>query len=332
MDTSLDHFDAEDLALIEALGEGEQGSGDGTGQDATNTDQQAGTQQGASSEQGAKAGTDTTTKTDDGQGAAAGQEPGAQAGAHAGTQTEVQTEQASNDGNVKAALRAARRSERRALQESDRLKRELDELKASIPAGAAGADGELDEALAQDFPQIAAALKKRDQLIAQLNERVKAADQAAASSTASAEFVPPLQPPEVQDVIDEVPLLLDMQHNPDQTGWKLAIGYDAVLLNSPKWANRTPSERFAEAARLAHAELNPGTSTAQSTTDAAPTAAQQAEAARQKAAQAAAAAGRRTPETLSDFGGAASESQGSNLARFSKMSDADIEAELLRGG
>lgn len=328
MDTSLDHFDAEDLALIEALGEGEQGSGDGTGQDATNTDPQAGTQQGASSEQGAKAGSDATTKTDDEQGAAAGQEAGTQAG----TQTETQTEQASNDGNVKAALRAARRSERRALQESDRLKRELDELKASIPEGATGADGELDEALAQDFPQIAAALKKRDQLIAQLNERVKAADQAAASSAASTEFVPPLQPPEVQDVIDEVPLLLDMQHNPDQTGWKLAIGYDAVLLNSPKWANRTPSERFAEAARLAHAELNPGTSTAQSTTDAAPTAAQQAEAARQKAAQAAAAAGRRTPETLSDFGGAASESQGSNLARFSKMSDADIEAELLRGG
>lgn len=319
MDTSLDHFDAEDLALIEALGEGGKNSGDGTGNDVTNTNQQAGTQQGASSEQGGKAGSDATTKTDDVQGGAADQ--------GAGTQGDGAADQAGNDGNVKAALRAARRAERRALQESDRLKRELDEIKAKLPAGAIGDDGDLDDTLAQDFPQIAAALKKRDERIAQLNDQLKASSQAAAEQ--SSDFTPPLQPAEVQDVIDEIPTLLAMQHNPDQTGWKLAIGYDAVLFNKPKWANRTPAERFAEAARLAQAELSPSTSQSSS---AQPTAAEQAEAARLKAAQAAAAAGRRNPETLSDFGGAASEPQGSNLARFSKMSDSDIEAELLRGG
>ena len=320
MDTSLDHFDADDLALIKTLESDGDGSTETSGNTDTTTSQQAGTQQSASSAQGGSDGSGAATSGNDVQGAAAGQ--------GAGEQGSAATEQASHGGNVTAALRASRRAERRATQEAERLRRELEEVKAKLPAGATNADGELDESLAQDFPQIAAALKKRDELIADLSGRIKAADQAAAGTQADAEFVPPLQPAAVQEVIDEIPSLLAMQHNPDQTGWKLAIGYDAVLVNHPKWASKTAAERFAEAARLAEVEL----ATSTTPQGAAPTAAQQAEAARQKAAQAVANAGRRQPETLSDFGGAASESEGSNLARFSKMSDADIEAELLRGG
>lgn len=316
MDTSLDHFDEDDLAIIKALEDDD--AGNAAASNATN--QQAATQQGEQGEQGGQGASANTSETSDSTSAdktdtnAADQVAGAAAA------------EGHESGNVKAALRAARRAERRAREALERTQRELDELKQRHPA-ATNQDGELDEAIAEDFPQIAAALKKRDEQITRLNEQL---NQRARETTTEQdqEFTPPVLPIEVQEVVDEIPELLDLQHNPDQTGWKLAVGFDATLRAHPVWGEKSAQERFAEAARRARMELAGDQPVKQQSTQAP----SDTEAARAKAAKAVAAATRREPETLSDFGGAAAEPEGSNLARFSRMSEDDITNELLRGG
>lgn len=319
MDTSLDHFDEEDLAIIKAL-EGEDGASTADGSNATN--QQATDQTGTAGEQGGKQATESTSETSDSTSAAGTQANTSEADAAASAAADSQ-----DAGNVKAALRAARRSERRAREALEQTRRELEELKQRTPA-ATDKDGELDESIAEDFPQIAAALKKRDDQLARLNEQLAQRTREAGAEQ-DPEFTPPTLPLEVQEVVDEIPDLLALQHNPDQTGWKLAVGFDATLRAHPVWGEKSAEERFAEAARRARKELGgDAPSQQQSTTNPSETQA----AARAKAEKAVAAAARREPETLSDFGGAAAEPEGSNLARFSRMSDDDITNELLSGG
>jgi hypothetical protein len=127
----------------------------------------------------------------------------------------------------------------------------------------------------------------------------------------------------VQEVVDDIPDLLALQHNPDQAGWQLAIGFDVALQNHPTWRDKTPTERFAEAARRAKAEIAP----TQATTRTEPPDPEAViKAALDKAP-------RRQPTSLSDFGGgAATEPEGSQLQRYAKMSDEDILTDLLRGG
>lgn len=302
MDTSLDHFDDEDLALIASLQE-EDGQDAGT-QDDQQLSQQADTDTGVTSEQGTEGSQEAAPKVNDETPPAAQQEAQPADQGH---------------GDVKAALRASRRAERKARDELAKANRELEELRSKV--GTAPAADDLDDQLAADYPQIANALKKRDEQIAELKKAQGAVVQTEQASQQQ-EFNPPELPLEVQDIVDEIPDLLAMQHNPDQTGWQLAVGFDAALRAHPAWAQKTPQERFAEAARRAKAELGtPPRATASPAPDA-----------RAKAAQAVAAAGRRQPETLSDFGGQGNEPEGNNLTRFQRMSDDDIVADLLRGG
>lgn len=310
VDTSLDHFDEDDLAVLASLREADEGAGTDANGQASN--QQAAAQQGAQGEQGAQA-TAASTSTES-------TDPAADASNQIANQEgEVKT------GNVNAALRASRRSEKRALEKAERLERENEELRSKIPS-AVDADGGIDESLAADFPEVAAALKKRDQQIAELNERLKQTPQGN-QVTQNQEFIPPELPLDVQEIVDEIPDLLDLQHNPDQTGWRLAVGFDAALNAHPVWSTKTPAQRFAEATRRAKAELS--TTNTTSTTDTSrKTAADPVAAAQEVVAK----APRQQPNTLSDFGGSATEPEGSNLSRFARMSDDDITNELLRGG
>lgn len=305
MDTSLDHFDEEDLALIEALKADDDAQDLGT-QEEPNLNPQADADTGVTSEQDKEGTQEAEPKAND------APTPASQQEAQPGDQ---------GHGDVKAALRASRRAERKAREELAKATRELEELRAKV--GTATAADDLDDQLAADYPQIAEALKKRDEQIAELKKAQGAVANAEQATQQQADFTPPELPLEVQEIVDEIPDLLALQHNPDQTGWKLAVAFDNALQAHPTWATKTPQERFAEAARRAKAEMRAAPPAPTSDT---------ASEARAKAAQAVAAAARRQPETLSDFGGAGNEPEGNNLHRYQRMSDDDIVADLLRGG
>lgn len=309
----MDHFDEEDLAVLASLKDDDDGNVDTTGQTGS---QQASTQAGSNGEQAASHTAENASNESSTSAPEATNQDASQAGE-------------TKSGNVTAALRASRRSERRALDKASRLERENEELRSKISSGTVDQDNVLDDSLAADFPEVAAALKKRDQQIAELNERLKKQAEVSDQTSQDQEFIPPELPLSVQEIVDEIPALLDLQHNPDQTGWNLAVGFDAALNAHPVWKTKTPAERFAEATRRAQAELGAQPPASQST----PEASRKSVADPVAAAQAAVAkAPRQQPNTLSDFGGSATEPEGSNLSRFARMSDDDITNELLRGG
>lgn len=323
VDTSLDHFDADDLKMLADLQKDDGNSDDaGTGADASG--QQANAANGGQSEQANGAATGEGNDTQgSGQAAAAS---GAESSDASGNQNTEGQKVDRPAGDLRQALRAARRQEKSLKHELDKVLRENAELKAKLPDGMTDANGDPDmAALEADYPGIAAVVKRQQQEIAELKGATAQAAQRQDDSGVSQEFTPPVLPAEVQEVVDDIPELLGLQLNPDQTGWKLAVQYDASLRQDPDWATKPDAERFAEAARRAIAKVTPS----QKTT---PTAQDAAEAARAKAAEKAASAGRRAPESLSDFGAAGTAPEGANLARYQRMSEDDIVADLLRGG
>jgi hypothetical protein len=325
MSTSMDQFDADDLKVIAELAR-EDGVDLGLNSEAGAGDPQASANQGATP--GAADGGTSAQASSSGDNAGASNtnddstQQGQQGNAASGTQADEQQA----GGNLKGALRASRRAEHRAKAERDAALAELERLKQLNPAGAADPNAPDLEALEQDFPAIARVVKSQAQQIEQLSRQVGANTQG--DNTQGGDFTPEQLPAAVQQIVDEIPGLLDLQHDPDQTGWTLAKGYDAVLRTHPTWGTKPETERFAEAARRAKAELSQAPASAPAPSPA-PSAQQTAQ---QRAAAAAAKAATRTPESLSDFGGAATEPDGTNLARFTRMSESDIEAELLRGG
>lgn len=330
MDTSHNHFDADDHEILAKLGinldgdasstgpdDGDDDAGNASAGNGTDTQQAAGTDAGSSEQGQASAAAD---------GSASGQDGKADDSASQGNA--AQDEQQAS-GNVKAALRASRRAEARLRDKLNAAQAELERLREGLPAGTTDTNGDPDmDALEADYPGIAKVIKAQAQRIEELT-KTSSAQGEQPGGRADPEFTPPALPTEVQEVVDEIPALLDMQHNPDQTGWQLAVKYDAALRNDPDWEGATAQERFAEAARRATDKL--GQSTRQPSAPAQGTQ-QAASNPRQAAAAKAAQATTRTPESLSDFGGAATEPQGSNLARYARMSEQDIVNELLRGG
>lgn len=281
-------------------------------------EQQAATTASTSEQQAAPAATDTQGQgTTEGEGAAA---EAAAAPAPAAAKDD--------HGDVRGALRAARRSERQARERAAQLEAELEEARKRIPAAAdtSVTDAELAE-LETDMPTVAKALKE-------VRARTAAAANAPAPAptpTAQPDFTPPAQPPEVQDLIDDIPDLLVMQHDPDQAAFKLAVQTDALLREHPKWADKPLAERLAECARRVKAELGaPAASPAPQ-----PPAPQPAPAptARRAPAAAVADAPVAKPTTLSDIaGGAAPTTESPGLSQFLKMSNEDIMAALERHG
>lgn len=223
-------------------------------------------------------------------------------------------EQPKPQGDTRAALRAARHAEKRLRDENERLKQELEAARTGqAPVDSRLTDEELEQ-LEQDFP-LQAKLARRQR---ELEEQIAATR--TATPPAAADFEPPSYPPQVQEVIDEVPDLLTWQHDPaSQDKFQRAVEYDKALLLDPDWKGRTPAERFAEAAERTKRAFAAAPAAAPSPS-AAPAAT------RLDPAAALAAAPASGPKGISDFRGGAPAS--STELDYSAMSDEAVMASL----
>lgn len=279
-------------------------------------DQQAATTTSTSEQAASTTATENTEATTEGQGTTSTEGSTAATDATAATTTE-------QHGDVRGALRASRRAERQARERVDRLEAELEETRKRLPATAdeGVSDAELAE-LDADMPIVAKALREV--------RAAKAATPPAPAPTPSAqpEFNPPVQTPSVQDAIDDIPDLLQMQNDPDQSAFKLAVQTDALLQKHPKWADKPMAERLAECARRVKADLGTAAPAPQP-----PAAAPAPATTRRAPAAAVAEAPRAQPTTLSDIGGgAATATVVPGVKQFMTMSDEDIMDALQRHG
>ena len=219
--------------------------------------------------------------------------------------------EAKPSGDTRAALRAARRSEQRAKGEVERLRAENEALRAKVPAEPSEDITDEDVATIEaDFPVIAKAVKAMRTVAATVKPQ-------AAAAQADPEFEPPTLPPELQEVVDQIPDLLGWQHDSDQTLFEMAKAEDRKLLLHPKWKDASEDKRLAEVVRRVKADI------AEVTPEPTPQ--------RANVKDAIARAPRVTPNTLADIGGGGdTPNTTSNLGRYSQMSNEDIEADLLR--
>jgi hypothetical protein len=213
-------------------------------------------------------------------------------------------------GDVKAALRASRRAEARTRQELDKLKEEVEQLRKGMPVAQdsqAITPDEL-ETIKQDFPLQHKLYLQQQELSRQLAETRQVAQPATTE-----EFMPIEFKPQVQELVDQVPDLLNWQHDPaSQDKLTRAIAYDAALEKDPDWIGKPVLERFAEAVsrtkRAFGAAPTPVTTT------------------RTDPAAVIAALPPTGPRSISDFGGGQPASAPS--VDFSRMSDEEIMARL----
>jgi hypothetical protein len=230
-------------------------------------------------------------------------------------------------GDPRAALRASRRAERQARERAEQLAAELAELRKQVPQQQvpASVDGITDQELAemeQDFPAQAKLVRANRELQKQLQQVVASQAQQPAQA-AQPEFMPPALPPDLQEVVDDIPALLAWQCNPDQTAFEMAKATDAALMVHPVWKDKPVAERFAEVTRRVQAELGAAP---------APQPSQQQQPAATPA-QVLASVPRQAPSTLSDIGaGGTGVENPLTLDRMARMSDEDILAELARLG
>lgn len=228
-----------------------------------------------------------------------------------------------------AALQAERRSARAASSKAERLANELAAAQQLIEDLKAGKTPDTGEVTEEDVREMEENFPEQGKKMRVLFEASKAAPKPAAAEPDAEEGDDP-----VQEAIDQVPLLLDWQHA-DPTKFSRAVEHDAVLLKSPKWADKPAVERFTEAARRTAEEYDiefptPASSKAPAAASAAP------QSAAVQAAQ------RKPPETLSDFKGGsvadhnsmdvAKASPQALLGRMQSMSDDEIDAHLAKYG
>lgn len=150
-------------------------------------------------------------------------------------------------GSPVAALRASRRAERQFREKAERLERENEELRKQIPVPK-GADlpvltDKLKEDLSTYAPDAIAAIEARDREI----ERLAGLDKGAAAAPPPApEFEPEALDPELQDVVDTIPDLLDWQTNPARAdAWAAAKAADRFLVTTGAFAGKSLAERLA---------------------------------------------------------------------------------------
>ena len=225
-------------------------------------------------------------------------------------------------GDKSAALRASRHAEKRLRSEVERLGAENEALKAGKGhVSNEITDAEIDQ-LEEDFPLQAKLARETRDLKRRLDEQQRPIEQAAT------EFAAWIFPPQVQELIDAVPKLLEWQYDPAaQDKFERAVDYDKSLIVDPDWKDKSPAERFNEAVRRTEAALSPNSnpSAAQAAVPAAASLA-----ARIDPAAAVAAALPAGPQGISDFrGGApAATTTGPN---FKGMTDEQIMASLPGG-
>lgn len=218
-----------------------------------------------------------------------------------------------NQGDVRAALRAARRAEARTRAEVEKLRQENEQLRKAVPVTASEQEFTPDEleSMKVDFPAQYKLYVKQQELAKQIAETRAATPQPAQST----EFQPIEFKPEVQELVDQVPDLLNWQHDPaSQDKLQRAIAYDRALQADPDWAGKPLMERFAEAAARTKRAFG-----------AAPAPAAPA-ANRTDPAAALAALKTNGPKGISDFGGGQPAS--APEIDFTQLSDEEIMARL----
>lgn len=220
------------------------------------------------------------------------------------------------EGNVSAALRASRRAEKRAKEELEKLRQENEQLRKAAPVAVEEQEftPEELEAMKVDFPAQYKLYIKQQALAKQLAETRAAAPQPASN----AEFQPIEFTPEVQELVDQVPDLLNWQHDEaSQEKLQRAIAYDRALQADPDWAGKSLLERFTEAAERTKRAFGAVPPTPKKPAPAAN---------RTDPAAAIAAIKPAGPKGISDFGGGQPAS--APEVDFSKMSDEEIMARL----
>jgi hypothetical protein len=235
-------------------------------------------------------------------------------------------------GSLQAARRDARRAEGRASaleQELAAAKQQLDDMKSGKTP--------IEDITEDDVKQMEADFPDQGAKMRRLWERAQAVPTAAPKPDKGNEDDDPVL--KVQEIIDQVPLLLEWQHAADQTMWTRAIEHDALLLKSPKWADKPAVERFAEATRRTADEYDIPFEKPKASSPAASPAPTSAPAAAKPAEKE---PERRTPETLSEFKSGATPDHGSLdlrgtnpvvlLGKFQDMTDEEIDAQLAKLG
>lgn len=213
-------------------------------------------------------------------------------------------------GDPRGALRASRRAERQAREEADRLRQELEDLKAGKSSVETEVTDEELRDLEENFPLQA-------KMVHQTRELERRIAAAAPAAPAVDEFEPPSYTPAVQDVIDSVPELQAWQYDKaSQDKFQRAVQYDTALNADPDWKGRTPAERFTEAVRRTNAAVG-GTPSASPAAPAAP---------RTDPAAALANAQVEGPKGISDFRGGGPAN--APAIDYSRMSDEAIMASL----
>lgn len=154
-------------------------------------------------------------------------------------------------GDTRAALRAARRDAKRANERAQQLEQEVADLKAGkTPAATQVTDEELAE-LDENFP-VAAKLARE---VAELKAKLHTAPKAAPVD----DFEPVKYDPEIQELIDAVPELVNWQYDPKtQDRFHAAIEMDKYLMTLPDWKNKPFNERLVEVTRRVKADVAPG--------------------------------------------------------------------------
>lgn len=222
-------------------------------------------------------------------------------------------------GDVRAALRASRHEAQRLRDDARALAEENERLKKLVPAATAP---KLDAAVVNDLksyaPQAAEHLERLERENAELRTRATTA----APAPATRGFVPESFDAATQSEVDDVPELLAMQYNPDQTAWKLAKRADAMLSDLPAWQGKTNAERYV--AVVAEVKRLMGTPAA-SSPPAAPT--PPAPPPQLTAAQIAAATAQPTPVTLGDMRGG--QPPTTEIPDFGRQLDAGMTPEDL---
>lgn len=275
-----------------------------------------------------------TTETPETQ-AAAQASAGAEAGKVAGV--------ASKDGTLVlpySALQAERRSARHNAARAERAERESERLKQEIEDLRAGKSKESTELTEEEVQRMEADYPEDGKKWRAAFERTKELERQVAAAAPKEPIEDEISDDPTQEAIDQVPLLVEWQHDPKAAPlWERAIAVDNLLKDSPKWKDKPATERFERVAEMVAEEFDievpgkkAGTEQASSTKQPAkPTT---------DAKRAVESAPRTPPSTLSDLKGGAVPDHGqldlknmsprSMLAKFQDMSDEEMDRALAK--
>lgn len=316
--------------------EGTEGTQAGTTGEAVQTTTE-GTEQTSTTEQTGQAGETTTTDTT-GTTAAAETTAGAETGKVAGV--------ASKDGTrvlPYSALQAERRSARQASARAERAEKETERLKQEIEDLRAGKSKDSDKLTEEEVQRMEADYPEEGKKLRAAFERTKELERQVAEHKPKDATEEEIGDDPVQEIIDQVPLLVEWQHDPKHADkWQRAIEIDNVMRTSPKWKEKPALDRFEHVTAMVAEEFDievPGKSagTGKASPEKTP-----AKPKPDPAKAAVDAAQRQTPSTLSDLKGGAVPDHGQvdltkmppqrMLGRFMDMDDAEIDRQLAKLG